>query len=82
MPLKTFYDENCPHCGKKQTGRLVSNDRTWWTPCDCKQLPNCPVDYPRVVSKKRILKDIKCFKELPLDFQRLCLHDLRQATGG
>ena len=55
MPLKTFYEETCPDCGKKQTGREESNDRVWWTPCYCKQLPNCPVDYPRLVSKKSII---------------------------
>ncbi len=54
MPLKAFWDKYCPDCGKEQTGRKESNNRIWWTPCGCKQLPNCPVDYPRLVKIQSI----------------------------
>jgi len=81
MPLKRFYEEFCTDCGKKQTGREESNNRIWWTPCLCKQIPGCPVDYPRLVSKKSVRNVIKCFEDLPPAFQKICELELKQATG-
>ena len=80
MTLKSFWEEYCPKCGKKQTGRTEPNDRIWWTPCPCRNIVGCPVDYPRLVSIKSISKVFKRFEDLPPDFQSLCLLDLPKAT--
>jgi len=56
MALKRFYEEFCPDCGKKQTGRTESNNRIWWIWCDCLKIPG-PTDYPRLVNKKNIISE-------------------------
>lgn len=56
MPLKRYFHENCPDCGKKQTGRNIAHSRIWWIPCPCKNIPGCPVDYPRLVNIDQIIK--------------------------
>jgi len=65
MALRRLWEEHCPECGKKQTGRVESNNRIWWRCCNCKQVPG-PVDYPRLVnipdiehSRMPIKKDTK-----------------------